>query len=420
MANENTGGGDGKETVMDAINEALGLGGTGDEHVEHQNPADTSADDADDLLEAGDDQDASGDSDDADHEGEPGGGEADGDKPEGQAGAGVEPPKYPELVAEAAKLGIQQRNADGTIKSGQALAAEIAAKKGGEPGKESAAAAQAKKPDALNDPIPKDLKVETQQRIRTLIDRTKQSEEKAATAEQNFTFMVDGLKAVGATPEQYGETLSFLALFNSNDPKQQGHALDILEDMTDKLSTLLGRERKTNDPLAAHADLQAAVARRELTPKYAAEVARTRNQGAFRTELSSAAQNAQQQERQAQQDLDQARNDLNTLEQTLKNSDPLYARKRAAIVPVLKPIFSTIPPKQWKGAFEQAYRNVRVAQPRPSNAGATPPGGAPKNQPLRAGKNPAGSGANANGGSGMSNGGPQSMLEAVNAALARG
>jgi hypothetical protein len=410
MTTEDKNGASGEpETVLDAINEALGLGDSGDEHVEDQDTGDDGAGDADDLLEAGDDSDAAGDSDETDQGGESGEGNAGADQHAGKEGSVSEPPKYADLVAEATKLGISERHANGRLKSSAEIAAEVAAKKGD--GKAGEAAAGKKQPDPVADPIPKDLKPETQQRIRTLIDRTKEAETRATEAQQNFDYMVNGLQAVGATPEQYGETLSFLALFNSNDPKQQGQALEILEDMADKLATLIGVERKSTDPLAAHADLQAAVQKREITPQYARQIAISRNQGAFRTELNTHAQQTHQQQQAAQQQLQTARNDLNTLEATLSKTDPNYARKKAAIVPMLKPLFARLPPSQWKGAFEEAYRNARVGAPAQQRTKV------PTNQPMRAGKNPAGSGASASGGTGMSGGGPATMLDAVNAAL---
>lgn len=397
------------ETVMDAINKALDLGDNSDD-VADTDTTDDGADDSGDLLEAGDDSDAAGDSDEADQGGESGEGGAGADQHAGKEGTVATPPKYADLVAEGTKLGVSQRHADGRIKSAAELTAEIAAKKGD--GKAGEAAAGKKQADPVADPIPKDLKPETQQRIRTLIDRTKEAETRATEAQQNFDYMVNGLQAVGATPEQYGETLSFLALFNSNDAAQQKQALEILDDMADKLSTLIGVERKSSDPLVSHADLQAAVQKREITPQYARQLAISRNQGAFRQELNTHAQNTQQQQQAAQQQLQTARQDLNTLEQTLKQTDPLYERKKASIVPMLKPLFARLQPSQWKGAFEDAYRNAKVsAAPVRTKV--------PANQPLRAGKNPAGSGASASGGTGMSGGGPATMLEAVNAALSR-
>jgi hypothetical protein len=80
-------------------------------------------------------------------------------------------------------------------------------------------------------------------------------------------------------------------------------------------------------------------------------------------------------------------------------------------VPALKASFKHIPPSKWKAAFQEAYDSAKVA---PVQRAALPP----KNQPMRGGRAPAGSGAAANGSTGGNTGGPQSMLEAINAALA--
>lgn len=403
------------ETVMDAINEALGLGSS--ENAPDTNAADTGAEDSGDLLETGNDTDAADGADEADPGNEQGGDGAGGDKPPVQGAKPAEgadksgdKPTYAALVAEATKLGVSQRHADGRIKSAAEITAEVAAKKAaGEDGKGGASAA--KKADPLNDPIPKDLKPETNQRIRSLIGMAKEATDKATQAEGNFNQIVSGLQAAQVSPEQFGETVSFLALFNSNDPKQQGQALEIIEDMADKLATFLGRERRSSDPVEKHPDLLAAVQKREITPQLAREMARNRNQGAFRGELHNAALTAQQRETAATQERETARNDLNTLEAQLQANDPLYARKKAAIVPALKASFKHIPPSKWKAAFQEAYNDVKlapVAQRKPI---------VPVQQPMRGGRAPAGSGAAANGATGGNTGGPQSMREAIDAAL---
>src|SRR5208337_2173710 len=87
--------------------------------------------------------------------------------------------------------------------------------------------------------------------------------------------------------QQYGETLSWLALFNSNDPKQQEKALELVESVAERLATLLGKERTIGDPLAQHGDLKDAVAKGQTTLQFAKEIARIRNNQTFRTELQT-------------------------------------------------------------------------------------------------------------------------------------
>jgi hypothetical protein len=302
-------------------------------------------------------------------------GETEGDEPEGEA----EPETGPN--------GERERNPDGTWKAN----AEKKDKPVPEP----------KKADPVNDPIPRDLKKETQERIRTLIDTTKTVTAERDAIKQDFDYLIKGVEATGATPQQYGETLSWLALFNSNDPKQQEKALELVETVAERLATFLGKDRSVRDPLQAHPDLVQAVQSKQITPEYAKEIARTRNGQQFRTEITTQASQEQQAQQQAQNELATARNDLNLLEQSLAATDPDYALKKATLVPVLKPVFAAIPPSQWKAKFTEAYRNLRVNAP-----AAKAKTGVPANQPLR-NKQPAGGQRAA----------PASMLDAINGAL---
>ena len=270
---------------------------------------------------------------------------------------------------------------------------------------EKPAKVEPKKADPVNDPIPKDLKKDTQDRIRTLIDTTKTVTAERDEIKQNFDYMVNGIQATGATPQQYGETLSWLALFNSNDPAQQTKALELVENVAERLAMLLGKERTVGDPLAAHADLKEAVAKGQVTAQYAKEIARTRNGQTFRSQLQTSATQEQQQQQQAQREEHEGRAALTELEKTLMASDPDYAAKKAVLVPALKPLMASIPWSQRKDKFLEAYRNIQM--PRGVTAAAKPKG-TPVNQPLRAGKQPAGGQTKA----------PSSMLEAVSGALA--
>jgi hypothetical protein len=344
------------ETVLDAINEALGTAG---------DSTNTTTDD--DAVIAGDD-DAEGDvgadesevpsDDDADEEGDGEGGEEGGDE-EGEEGAEDDAAETPEAKAAA-----------------KALADAEAAKKG-----------EKKPPDAINDPIPKDLKQETRQRMQTLIETAKTVTAERDKITSDFNMIVGGLQNAGVSPEQYGETLSWLAMFNSGDPVQQAKALDLVEGIADRLATLLGRERTVNDPLKDHPDLQQAITNRTATREIALEVARTRNAKKFQGELATNASAEAQRQTAAQQELQQARTGLTTLETTLRATDPQYERKKALLVPVLKPVFKSLPPSQWGAAFKMAYDNIKLPGPgRPLGNGRPALG----QQPMRAGKNPAG------------------------------
>jgi hypothetical protein len=303
------------------------------------------------------------------------------------------------------------RNPDGTFKKTEAedkaaadkAAADAATKAAEKPGEKPVEKPVEKKaPDALNDPIPKDLKQETQERIRTLVKTTKDMTAERDQIRTDFDYMVKGVQSTGATPEQYGEALSWLAMFNSNDPEQQSKALELVENVADRLATLLGKERQVSDPLTNHADLVEAVRSGQVTAQYAREIARTRQQQNFRMELSTAATAEQRAQQQREQETTTARASLNALEVELRSTDPHYEAKKAVLVSVLKPVFASIPPSQWEAKFREAYRNVPAPAPR-----ARAPG-VPPNQPLRANKQPAGGQTKA----------PSSMLEAIDGALA--
>lgn len=357
-----------EKTVMDEVNAALGdaLGG--------EEPPEPVASD----LETPEGEETET------PEGEEGGEET--ETPEGEEGG-------EETEAEAEARGAERDPLTGKFKKKEA---EKPAE--GEKPK----AAEPKKADPVNDPIPKDLKKDTQERIRTLIDTTKAVTAERDEIKQNFDFMVNGIQQTGATPQQYGETLSWLALFNSQDPKQQEKALELVETVAERLATLLGRERVVGDPLGAHADLKDAVAKGQITAQYAKEIARTRNGQAFRSEINTTATQEQQRQSQAAEEERQGRAALTELEATLQATDPDYARKKAILVPALKPIMVTVPWSQKKDKFLAAYKAVQLpAAPKPKVNGT------PVNQPLRAGKQPAGGQTKQ----------PSSMLEAISGAL---
>jgi hypothetical protein len=301
-------------------------------------------------------------------------------EPEGEA-----KPEAEETDEEAEARGAE-RNPDGTFKKKEAVEEKPPEKP---------------KKDPINDPIPENLKKDTSERIRSLIDTAKTVTAERDKIKTDFDYLIQGVQGTGATPAQYGETLSWLALFNSRDPAQQEKALELVESVAERLATLLGKERVVGDPLGAHPDLKDAVAKGQITAQYAKEIARTRNGQQFRTELQTGAQNEQDRQVQAQREEAQGRNDLAQLEQTLMASDPQYAQKKALLVPALKPIMAQIPWSQRAAKFTEAYRALQL----PSDA-ARPATATPKNQPMRP-KNPAGGQAKA----------PSSMLEAISGAL---
>lgn len=357
-------------TALDAVNEALGL--TGDEaHVE---PPEDDAEidggegDADESGEGG----AEGDAGDEETEGDEESAEGDEETDEEKAARTAEEEKQ-------IKAGKGERNPDGTFKK-----------------------KEVKAPDPINDPIPKDLKKETSERMQSLIATAKTLTAERDEVRSQFDTIINGIRATGSTPEQYGETISWLSLFNNPAPEAQRAAYDLIEQVAERMSTMLGIDRAVQDPIAKHEDLRQAVATGKITPQYAREIARTRAAQGYQREVTTTVQTQEQQRQQAEQEDAQARADLTAFEKDRKANDPLYQRKRDQIVPALQVTFKRIPKSQWAEAFKEAYNNVKV---KPLGKPTGVPNG--NNQPMRGGKSPAGGKATA----------PGSMLDAINGAL---
>jgi hypothetical protein len=353
----------GPESALDAINEALGVT---------------------DAVEGGEEteleDDTEGDGADADEEGEePAEGDDEGDGADDEEGEGEETEE--EKAAKAAGIADGTRNPDGTFKK-----------------------TEAKKPDPINDPIPKDLKPATSERMRALVKIAKEKEAEVAQVRGDFDTIINGIKASGSTPEQYGEAISWLSLFNSPKVEDRRAAYELVENVADRMATLLGIDRAVQDPLVGHADLIAAVKANPATMPMAKEIARTRNAAKFTGDIQQGQQRQQQTADQARQEHEQAKTDLNAFDAEMRGKDPLYDAKRKLIVPILQPLFKTIPKSQWAQAYRDAYAQARV---KPKNPGAVG-GKQTKGQPLRGGKNPAGGQSRA----------ATSALDAMNGAIA--
>lgn len=400
------------KSALEAMTAAL-AGDTDDTQVEDTNTAADATDDLGSDVAAGDDQNVDGHPEGDDKEvklgeGDPGEAELDG-KVDAE-------PSMAQIRDEADELGVSLRDAGGKFKSKEQLVAEVAAAKGGtksdKPVDGKDGKAGKKEPDALNDPLNKAWGPEVNQRIRTLIDRTKGAEEKAAKSDQDFNFLVQGVQATGASPEQYGETLSWLSLFNSPETSSKKQALDLVVTVAERLATQLGVDLKFNDPLEQHQDLKQALQSGQITPALAREVARTRNQQGFQSQMQTTAQQTQQAEQAAQQEKERGRVEMNQLEADLRSRDPQFDRKLKNILPMVEATMKRVRPSEWKAAFMEIYSRAPALAPGRVVAANTK---LPANQPLRGGKNPAGAG----GAGGMATGGPASALDAMNEALGK-
>lgn len=111
-----------------------------------------------------------------------------------------------------------------------------------------------------------------------------------------------------------------------------------------------------------------------------------------------------------QREIASARAGLTALEQQLMR-DPAYPTKKAILVKTLKPVFATIPPREWVATFRRAYNELAVpaapSVPTPTPTPRAPAtGGGGGNTPLRA-QQPAG-GARPE---------PKNLLDAVSAGI---
>lgn len=316
----------------------------------------------------------------------------------------------------------RERNPDGTFKP-KVVAAPIAKAPEIDPltGKPKATAAVvpeidpltgkpkvavAKDPDPINDPLPKDMKAETKARVEKLIDIARTSQVERDTVQQSLDGIVEAVQKTGSTPEQYGELLSWMGLFNSPETAQKEKALELAVSVVERLSTMLGKPVSFSDPVTGHADLVAELAANKLTPTRAREIAVQRNQTKLNGEMQQHVHQSQlNADQQLEQDTVNARAALTELGTTLAAVDPQYAQKKAILLPQLKPLFDTLPPNQWKAKFESEYRKLVIRAP------ATTAPVVPRNQPLRGNRN-------GTGGSGTATTPITDPIQVMNAALA--
>lgn len=260
-----------------------------------------------------------------------------------------------------------------------------------------------KAPDALNDPIPKDVKKQTADRIRTLIDTAKKSDEKATAVEADRNVLLDRIITSTASPEQYQQTLEIIRQMNSNDPAEQRKALDAIQATATELATRLGVVLPGVDALAKYPDLKQKVELGQLSRHDAEEIAGARSREAHTTQTREQQQTAQREQAAFNTAKTTAKAGLTALGETLRTADPNYEAKAGILVEALKPVFAKLHPSEWVGAFQAAYNKM----PTPVAASRPAPRIVPQNQPLRA--------RQATGGKATE---PKSMLDAVNSALA--
>lgn len=281
-------------------------------------------------------------------------------------------------------------------------AAAIAAKKAADE------VAGKKPPDAINDPIPKDLNKKTQERIRSLIDTAKKADERVAKATEDTNFLMNKIVASTATPEQYTEALEAVRLVNSTDPADARKLVDYLQATLAEVARRSGIVVAGIDVLAQHADLKQKVELGQISRKDAEELAAARNANAHTNQTREQQAATKRAETEFNTAKTAGRAALDNLEATLKAADKNYEAKKAILTKTLQPVFAQLHPSKWAAAFQQAYNALPASAVAPRPAPRVIPTVGGGNQPLRAGSR-AGGVAKA----------PGSMLEAITAGIAQ-
>lgn len=269
------------------------------------------------------------------------------------------PPTAEDAIAAAVGLGgEEQQKPDVEPKEGESAKAKTKP--------EADAAAEAKpetkpetKADAKQDDVytpPEGLSERAKARFAELASRAKEGEVWKERAEQ----WQQTIASTGASPEQFGQLLTYTSLVNSGDPEKLRQAMNVLERERNAIARMIGEEAPGIDLLSDHPDLIQRVQQGDFDRHAALEVARARTLAAQQRQRDEWAQIQQMQS--ATQT--QAIQSLNTLGQQLEAQDPQYRQKFAQLQPML-PIIAQLPPERWGEAFMQAYQSIVVPAPTP-------------------------------------------------------
>ena len=180
----------------------------------------------------------------------------------------------------------------------------------------------------------------------------------------------EAVTSTGATPEQFGQTMTYLQMMNSGDPAQIESAFEMVEREYHTLAKLLGKTAGgAVDPLEGHPDLQAKVASLDMDRETALAWAEERN----KARLNTAATTTREQQTTAQREQQQGLAAVAQLGEQLRATDPNFQAKFAMIQPLLETMQATYHPIQWAGLVQQMWDRIpAVAAPAPAAAPAKP------------------------------------------------
>lgn len=229
------------------------------------------------------------------------------------------------------------------------------------------------------------LKGKTAERFRELSARpTKEEVEKQlapvrelAQQAQQFNEII---KDTRANPDQIGTAFRYLKAINSGDREAMRGALKSMTEEVTWLAKTLGEPLPGFDPITEHADLNDRAQAGEITPEVAREVAAARAERSL-TQAQREAIARENHEREEQKAaFDAAIQQVNTLNERLKLSDPNFEAKLQMLkdTGTIDLIRENMHPSRWPSAVEAAY--MRLPNPAPK-APVTPmplrPSGAP-------------------------------------------
>lgn len=363
--------------VNAGISQANGPSGGTDNAVSTPSNADSARPDDDTSTDVGGDEGAGTGADDTGHVGDDGG---------AGEGGGEDTP----ADADAEPSGSEDKDAESDKPADEVGAAEA----------QKPADGDAKPADPLNDPLPNALKKETKDRIKTLVSMVKDKTAAFERVNAEHQEVMGYIRETRATPEQYGQALTYLKLVNSPDRADKEAALEIMQQEIAVLARMIGKPVPGVNMLEGHDDLIAEVGAGRLSMERAAELAAAREERNFKQRQTQATRQTQEETNALAKARQTAVAQLNAMEMSLR-SDPSFAAKRPILIAQLKPIFARVHPSHWPTMFKQAYDALPTPQPAPQ-----PRPNVPNNTPLRA-ANPAGNSAPA----------PKSMAEAIEQGL---
>lgn len=277
---------------------------------------------------------------------------------------------------------IEELDADGNVIEPvtPAAPAKPAAPKDGEKPPADAPPAEEPKPDVELETEIKTLGLKTAaaERFRSLTTEIKTLREQAATVPQlqERAAAADQFESVvlgtGATEQQFGAALGYLAAVNSGDPAQMKQAFEVMSKELAWLAGEIGVEAPGFDPLDADPDLKDKVKRGAIDREDALRIVQNERVAKLTTASTEKRTAAQQQEDAVKDGV----TSVQSLADKLKAEDAdNFDAKLAVIGPAIRVIRRTVAPTNWASEIEKLYRETTLpaAAPAPARPAAPSP-----------------------------------------------